>query len=302
MAKLVRFLSKSAGLNNKFDPSRVEFNAETGVSELIKAINVDIDESGRISRRKGFVATSEGSAIHSLFAKDNIGLYIKESSLMWLYNDYSSSVVRSDLTPGLKMGYVKLGDSVYYCNTAQKGIAREGKDYAWEKGTYIGPTTKKEFSDPPLGRILEIFSGRMYIGLGNVVWYSERFAYGRFNRADNFILLEGDVRGIVGVTNGLYVGLDCGMYFLEGMTPNEFKPVKVSEAPVVAGSMAKIDGTFVGEGKDEGKFAVWTTIRGVYLGNSVGRVSRATPNLVLPSSNSGSSLVIESKYLCLMED
>jgi hypothetical protein len=302
MPKLRRIFNGATGLNNVLDPMRIQYNEETGVSELAIAYNVDVDYSGSVDRRDGFTATSITGSVHSLWADHDICLLVENNILYWVNPDYSKNVVRTGMVPNEHLGYTRMGRYVYYSSIFQNGYVKEKVNYTWENSTYVGPPTKKSFSSPPLGRFLDIFAGRMYIGVESYLWYSERFAYSRFNLADNFILHESELRGVKGVTQGIYVGLETGMYFYSGMSPSEFRVKKVSDSPVVEGSMVKVPGIIVGKGDLDGIVLMWTAEDGIYLGSAEGQVVNLTKRkLTYPSSNKGSGLIYKKKYLCLME-
>jgi len=52
MAEITVF-SGATGINNIVDPVRLKFDPDTGIGELAEAVNVVIDQTGRISRKHG---------------------------------------------------------------------------------------------------------------------------------------------------------------------------------------------------------------------------------------------------------
>ena len=68
---------------------------------------------------------------------------------------------------------------------------------------------------PPAGKHVEYCLGRMFIAVGNVVFFSDSLWYGLFRLAKNFYLFPADVRLMAAVDDGLYVVADR-TYFIPG--------------------------------------------------------------------------------------
>ncbi len=290
----------TSGLNTKVDPARLSVDPETGQTPLAVAVNVDVDISGRITRRKGYVKVYEGPA-HSLFYAPEAALclFVTGSSLCILTKAYTAIELRSDLTPGLTMAYVEAGPFIFYMNGKEKGKIVNQTDNAWVAGDYVGPETTKTFSDPPLGKILELYNGRIYIGSDNVIWYSEPFAYSWFDLARNWIEFSSPVTMIKAVDDGLYVSDSSAVFFLGGPTPTEFSIKMVSKTPAIAGTAVVIDMSMVGDGSRAGsKGALWLSPGGIHLGMQGGQVANLTEKrLVLPDGVIGAGLYKDGAYI-----
>ena len=187
MSKAITLLSSCSGLNNKIDPVRLRIDPDRGLSELAVAYNVDIDSSGRINRRKGFKKVIDGEC-HSLFPYENGYLVVRNGVLSFLDHDYSCHGICL-LKGNGKVSYAPVGDKVYFTNGYQKGYVKDRKVFPWEfveyvkplttkashkppttKAFYVGPPTTKAFYGPPLGHLIKIYNGYMFIAQGNVVW------------------------------------------------------------------------------------------------------------------------------------
>lgn len=112
------------GLRNSVPPERLE------PSDLLDAVNVDIDNSGRIARRPGVMLLSAGDA-HSLWSHGQTCLFVRGSILHRLHQDYASSIVASGLTPDLPMNYVEVNGRVYWSNGVQTGVIDELGARSW---------------------------------------------------------------------------------------------------------------------------------------------------------------------------
>lgn len=121
----------------------MEFRAFTGIrndrpverfdpSDLSVAQNIDIDNSGAISRRAGYTLRMAG-AKHSLWSDDDetIALYVNGTSLMRLNADLSGTMLMTGLTAGLRMAYWKALDRVYFTNGQQSGVLDNGIVRSW---------------------------------------------------------------------------------------------------------------------------------------------------------------------------
>lgn len=121
-------VTKSAfkGVNNKKAPERLDD------SELAECKNMDIDDTGKLSTRKGREKVLSGDDYHSLWSppSKDYALGIKGDKLVKITrnNDetYSESTLRSGLTRGKAMSFAWAVDDVYYMNGAQKGVLLNG--------------------------------------------------------------------------------------------------------------------------------------------------------------------------------
>lgn len=93
--------------------------------------NADIDKSGMVSLRNGRTLIS-GNAVHSLWTDDKaLGLVVQGTTLNKLNPDHSLTVVRSGLTPALRMMYTKVNDIVYFANGRENGAFENGATRTW---------------------------------------------------------------------------------------------------------------------------------------------------------------------------
>jgi len=114
-----------AGLRNNTTADRMT------PADLQAAVNVDIDDAGRISRRRGTTLRLAG-ATHSLWA-DGRGqncLAVQGTNLLRVRaagaGAYATDTLRTDLTPGARMACWGLNGLAYYMNGHQAGVVQEG--------------------------------------------------------------------------------------------------------------------------------------------------------------------------------
>jgi hypothetical protein len=117
---------KFTGLRNDVSPERFE------QGDLAVAVNVDIDKSGRLSRRQGFTMAIPSNA-HSIWADDTekLCLYVTGSQLMWLKLDMTSVAVANLQNPSARMSYWEVNSSVYFSNGTESGVFEFGAARSW---------------------------------------------------------------------------------------------------------------------------------------------------------------------------
>ena len=119
--KLANVFQGTRGLNIKVDPVRTTAGEDEYVW-LSSCLNVDVDDTGRLSRRKGFTLLQAGSW-HSLFPCSGYMLGVKGNGL-YRINGATSVGIRN-VTTGNRMSYAKAFDGIreviYYMNGAETG-------------------------------------------------------------------------------------------------------------------------------------------------------------------------------------
>lgn len=120
--------------------------------DLSVAQNIDIDNSGAISRRSGYTLRSAG-AKHSLWSSDDeaLALYVDGTTLVRLNADMSSTVLMTGLTANLPMAYWKALDRVYFTNGQQSGVLDNGAVRSWGLATPLAPAVSVTVGAMPAG-------------------------------------------------------------------------------------------------------------------------------------------------------
>lgn len=121
-----------AGIRNTLPPERLHVmpTKDDATTDLVAAVNVDLDNSGQLSRRAGTTVARAGAA-HSLWAQGDMCVFATGSSLRRLYPDYSSEVLANGLTPNAPLGYVEVNGRVYWGNGLQSGVIADGMSRSW---------------------------------------------------------------------------------------------------------------------------------------------------------------------------
>lgn len=141
----------------------------------------------------------------------------------------------------------------------------------------------------PAGSILEYYNGRIWIVSGDVVWYSEPFAYELFRLASNYLMLDSPITIFSAVKDGLWIATEDNTYFFQGDNP-PFKVTVKANYGAIRGTLQKISGTFMGKG-DNNMVSVWTSKKGICAGYDGGEFKNFTnENYDLPIGLYGTSI------------
>ena len=268
-----RLFSAITGLNTVTDPTRINFDPESGISDLGVAVNVTIDQTGWIGRREGYTSIFSGNC-HSLYSNGSLCVFVSDSILYQLLPNYASTVIKAALVSNEKMAYTDINGSFYYTNGIDYGIINDaGIHEDWIAQSYIGPITNKVFDGPRAGNHLAFFAGRIFVSEATVLWWSEPYAFSWFDRTRNYIEYNSKIRMIKPVEQGIFVSDAEKTYFLSGRNPQEFNQTVVAPYPAVEWSDAinYVETWEMGlDNLDPGLCALWASLEGACLGTSIG--------------------------------
>jgi len=296
----VILLRGTTGLNNTVDPTRLGPD-ENGQTPLAVAYNVDIDPTGRVSRRRGFTQ-KRSDVSHSGFCDGGDCLYVSGSSLYRLNPDYSREELRSDLTPESPMSYVQVAGQIYYSNGFQKGrVPQGGSATPWVAADYQGPDTRKLYHDPPTGHLLSFFDSCILIAKGNAVYRSERFQYNWFR---HYAFVEGDrINLMQAVPGGLFVATTAKTFFYAGDGIETMQRREVAHYGVIEGTAAKCPSSLLGFDNLGPEVFLWASPEGICCGGPGGFFKNLTETkLKLPAALRGTGIVKDHSYLLLLAE
>jgi len=288
----VTLLHGCTGLNTVVDPVRLPYDSKAGVSDLGVAVNIRIDETGRVSRVDGFSSVDTGS-YHSLFCDGGDCFVGKGTALYQVGMDLSVTGVRSGLS-GDRITYAQSGNRTYYSNGTQNGYIESGISRPWNKDDYLGPDSAKYFSAAPVGNHLAFAFSRMFVSEDDVLWWSEPFRNGLFNKAINFVRFSTKILMLKPVASGCFISDEKRTYFLRGTDPHQFIQEIVANYPAYEWSDAidYVDGMEIGL-DSSGLCAFWSSPEGAILGTANGQiVNMNKAKIIYPEDGqSGASLI-----------
>lgn len=296
--KPITVFTGATGLNIVEDPVRIPAQRD-GKTDLQVAVNVTIDQSYRVSSRKGVVKLQDGN-FHSLFCDGGDCFVVKGDSLYQVAGDGTLTGIRSGLTPGARMAFCQAGDRTYYCNGYELGWIEGGISYVWQKGTYVGPDTNRVFSGPVAGHHLAEFSGRMFISQENVIWWSELFDFGLYDQAASFVQFHTKVVLMEPVAEGLFISTLKNTYFLAGINPKTWQLRKVAGFPAIewTNSIEKVNAIDLGA-DTPGLCPVWASTEGAIMGFPSGAVKNLNKDKIIypESAKTGFGGMIGFNYI-----
>jgi len=287
------------GLNIETDPARINFNPETGVQDLAASKNIDIDDTGRISRRKGFERKIIGN-YHSGFSCNNYALCVIGDALTVLEANYSTNAIRQ-VTIGRRMKYVKIGEDVYYCNGVETGRVNDRVSYPWIATSYNTVETRI-LSGPVVGDMLGFYKGRIYIITDKIIYFSEANSRNHFDLARNVIIESSTIRMFAPVMDGIYISNEKEIVFYRGNSVNEFERVVVADYPAVEGSDITVMMSQIGEAEEGGKAVLMATGKGLAAGFKSGNfVNLSEDKVTYPGVAFGAGIFKNRKYIVTLQ-
>lgn len=121
-----------AGVRNTLEPERLHVmrTKDDPTTDLVAAVNVDLDNSGLPSRRAGTSLKRAGAA-HSLWAQGDMCIFASGTSLLRLYPDYSSEVLATGLTANAPVSFVEVNGRIYWGNGRESGVIANAISRSW---------------------------------------------------------------------------------------------------------------------------------------------------------------------------
>jgi len=287
MADPITIFKGTTGLNTVNDPARLP---EGDVAEIV---NLRIDQSGRPSKRPNFELLTAGN-FHSLFKAGN-NCFVSQTrtsddAIMQINSDNSLTGIASGLTKNRRMSWCANADLIYFSNSIQSGSIQESVASDWTVGEYFGAATNRDFVIPEYITHMETHSGRMYVSVGNILYWSEQHRFDLFDISGaefhgSWAQFSGTIRMIKSVLGGLFIGTDEGTYFLTGNNPAAFNLLRIADFPVIehSDSIEYVMGQDLGY--EPGLCALWASTEGAILGLPTGNIINLNKEKIIYSEN-----------------
>lgn len=234
-----------SGVKNIVTPERLQ------PADLEAAVNVDLDNAGQSRRRQGYTLHLAGNC-HSVFGAEHGMLMVKDGQIGTVQNGafFAIGPVGDD-----RLSYAKVGATTYFSSRAASGkIDKTGAFTPWGEhggaGQWVSPVVVptdllgairgRILGPPPLAEVIEAYSGRIYMGLDTVIWATELFLYDKVDRTKNYLQMEKPITAMISVDDGLYVGTEGGLFFLQGVLSKGMQYKQLTNSPVVRGSACRV--------------------------------------------------------------
>jgi len=116
--------------NERIDRAVRQVGSRDQRTDLVEADNVDLDSSGRASRRAGQTLVIP-TAAHSIWASNDMCLFVQAGVLMRLNADYTATQLASGIGDS-PMCYEDVNDTIYWSNGVMNGVVTvEGIAQTW---------------------------------------------------------------------------------------------------------------------------------------------------------------------------
>ena len=121
----VKFRGWARGVDN------VHQDYEIPSDSLRRGVNVDILDSGKIRRRKGFTQTLASSGAHSLWSDGTVAYFVQNNQLRKFYENGTSVSLGTIAAGANRVSYVKVGQDVYFTCATARGKIKNGTLASW---------------------------------------------------------------------------------------------------------------------------------------------------------------------------
>jgi hypothetical protein len=284
------------GVDNKHAPETlVSLSREGNTAALTLGQNVDLSDTGHISRRLGFTQTLAGR-FHSFWSNGSIALAVQDQQLVSVVFSPVAAATNLLAVGTLRMSYVDVLGTIYFSNGQMIGnyTAAGGAvplsgfgDYDFDKQTLS--RLDQHVSAPLPGTELEFFAGRLIVANEDALWYSRPYLPNAFDLRTDYLPWR-NATLVKGVADGLYVGTETEVWFLSGLNPKAFSARKVSSVGAIKGTSLSSQWTF-SDGHVE-LVAVWESVMGKIIGRAGGQLEFCTEQRVsYPTGTEGASLI-----------
>lgn len=206
------------GLNNVSDSLRL------GLGWLTTANNVNISDTGALSKRAGYSQAQAGAFSSAYSTLDFQRMYLVVGTALKNFVGDTLATLTSTAT----MHWCEVNDQVFYNNGTDSGIIRPDHSILpWRESTladetFYGADGEKQNNllDPlPLGTtLIQHWRGRIYAAqympseAQTVIWFSQPLGYHLFNLDTDFFILPGKVTMLAPTDAALIVGTDVAIH------------------------------------------------------------------------------------------
>ena len=232
------------GLNNVSDPMRLD------MTWLVQADNVNISDTGALSKRGGYALSRAGAFKSAYSTIDLTRMYVATASEIQTFDGASIYA----LTSTDPIYWTEVNNNVYFNNGTDSGVIAPDNSVAAWRGAPVsygagfkgddGQDLTVLFDTLPRDTdVIQFWRGRMYAAQylasedQTVVWFSEPLGYHLFNLVIIFFMVTWVLYMLALHDAALIVGTEARVYAFDGT-----KLDQVAEYGVVAGKHWDRDG------------------------------------------------------------
>ncbi|MHC1788993.1 hypothetical protein [Solidesulfovibrio sp.] len=291
------------GLNTVSSPEALRHDPRTGAFELAVAVNVDVLDSGRRAKtRPGFGLALPGDWRDGYTAPDGRAYAVKDNVLVEVLGDLSTRPLAALATSG-RVAWAALDDLVFWTSGVESGMIRAGEALAWGGKVYPEASEAGRYVAPPPGTVLAGFAGRVWIGAGPLLHYTDGDDGQFYQDAANYLEMPGEITVLAPVDDGLYVGTTAGVWFLAGTDPTTgLQMVPVSSDAATPCTSLPIRSDEITQKYNAAGAAIWTSRHGIVFGLTGGIVLQPTKDRVALDAPAqfGAACLVGRRYVVLL--
>lgn len=214
------------GLRNTERPARLPAGA------LVQAVNVDIDDTGGIARRRGYASSASFTNITAAYAtRDEQSLYVVDAGSLKRVITLSPLVTELIATgiPGGELDWAEAGNLVMYAGAAQGVIdgstlldfadfGGDGLDVAVQGEALQRDEAAVGTMPAPRGERIAFFEGRVWMSVFDssndttFIFSSKPFHWGRWDLHTDYIAVPGHVNLLADAGGALLIGTDRAIH------------------------------------------------------------------------------------------
>jgi len=275
--------TKFLGINNVDSPINI------GPQFLPKCTDFDNYRDGRLILRGGQTLITSGAS-KNIFSNfdESVCLYMKGGNLMRLNPDETSTIIASGFNPNLRMRYCDGDARIWMTNGEEIGYFKDGNYYG--SSTFNDPLDYYKIY-PLVGDDIEYGLSRLWVTIGDTVFYSDGSRPMQFDLKNNYMRFSGALTLFKVVTNGIWIS-DGYIRFLFGTNPKqEMRMITKAEYPAIRYANTRLTGDEVGEEGHQDLPVCCATPQGVCVLGVDGSFKNVTEKKYnIPQASLGSAL------------
>ena len=296
-------LGPCLGLNTISAPDALPVDPQTGSWQAARLVNLDVRDGGRrLVTRPGSIRAATGHWRDGYDAPDGRHYAVVDDVLCEVLDDLSTSPIVG-LAVSDPVVWASLDANVYWSNGTEAGLLVAGVLMPWGTYTYPAASEAARFQGPPAGTVMCGFAGRVWIGVGSLLYFSTGDDAQFLDSAGGYLEMPAEITMLAPVDDGLYVGTTAGVWFLAGTDPMGGQQVtQVSPDAAVPHSAIAVRSDEVTQKYNPAGAVIWTSRRGIVVGLSGGIVLQPTKdNVALEVSPSyGAPALLDRRYVVVL--
>jgi len=255
------------GINNVEDSLRL---ADT---DLAEAVNVDIDDTGMVTTKKGKTLILAGD-YRWIWSNGIICLGIRGDDLVSIAPGFTSYTTLMTGVGKFRMEYTQAKNRVYFTNSVIIGYVENAQ-------AHLLPAPTEAFMVPmPPGDFIRYAFGRLWVALGPRLYPSDPLSLNEMDARLAPKQFGGSISMLEFVKNGMYAATDDATYFISGTNPDEMiEDARKLLAPygAIPRLSSQVAGEFIVEGKNiKGTVVFWGSDHGICMGTDDGEFINLT--------------------------